>query len=123
MALDGGRDRRIEAARGSLGPGGTIADPGLDALNRLVVDECAQVARADGVVVDGDLISAIGEIFGGSSNIASMRQDLLKGKPTEIDYLNGAVVALGEQFGIDCPVNRALVSIIKAMEARKISAR
>ena len=102
---------------------GAIADPGLDALKQLVVDECAHVARADGVVVDRDLVTAIGEIFGGSSNIASMRQDLLKGKPTEIDHMNGAVVALGEQLGIDCPVNRALVSIIKTMEARKIVAR
>jgi 2-dehydropantoate 2-reductase len=102
---------------------GAIADPGLDALKRLVVDECAHVARADGVVFDGDLVAAIGEIFGGSRNIASMRQDLLKGKPTEIDHMNGAVVALGEQLGIDCPVNRALVSIIKTMEARKIVAR
>jgi len=102
---------------------GTIADPGLDALKRLVVDECVQVAAADGVVIEGDLVRAIGEIFGGSSNIASMRQDLRKGKPTEIDHMNGAIVALGDRFGIDCPVNRALVSIIKAMEARKIIAR
>jgi len=102
---------------------GAIADPGLDALKQLVVDECAEVARADGVVFDRDLATAIGEIFGGSSNIASMRQDLLKGKPTEIDHMNGAVVALGEPLGIACPVNRALVSIIKTMEARKIVAR
>jgi 2-dehydropantoate 2-reductase len=45
-----------------------------------------------------------------------MRQDLLKGKPTEIDHMNGAVVARGEEVGIDCPMNRALVAIIKAME-------
>lgn len=97
---------------------GAIADPGLDALKQLVVDECVQVARADGVVFDTDLVTAIAQIFGGSSNIASMRQDLLKGKPTEIDHMNGAVVALGEQLGIDCPVNRALVSIIKALGTR-----
>ena len=50
-----------------------------------------------------------------------MRQDLLKGKPTEIDHMNGAVVALGRRFGIDCPVNAALVAIIKAMEARAVA--
>ena len=45
-----------------------------------------------------------------------MRQDLLKRKPTEIDHMNGAVVALGQRYGIDCPVNSALVTLIKALE-------
>jgi 2-dehydropantoate 2-reductase len=97
---------------------GTIADTRLDPLKRLVIDECVHVAGADGVVVDFDAIKAIADSFGTSRNIASMRQDLLKGKPTEIDHMNGAVVARGEQLGIPCPVNRALVAIIKAMEAR-----
>jgi 2-dehydropantoate 2-reductase len=96
---------------------GTIADTRLDPLKQLVIDECLQVARADGVIFDTDLVQAIADIFGASRNIASMRQDLLKGKPTEIDHMNGAVVARGEQLGIPCPVNGALVAIIKAMEA------
>jgi 2-dehydropantoate 2-reductase len=96
---------------------GTIADTRLDPLKQLVIDECLQVARADGVIFDSDLVQAIADIFGVSRNIASMRQDLLKGKPTEIDHMNGAVVARGEQLGIPCPVNGALVAIIKAMEA------
>jgi len=98
---------------------GTIADTRLDPLKQLLVDECLAVARADGVTFDIDFVQAIGEIFGPSRNIASMRQDLLKRKATEIDYMNGAVVALGQRFGIDCPVNAALVAIIKAMENRK----
>ena len=97
---------------------GTIADSRLDPLKQLVIDECVKVARADGVVVDSDLVETIARIFGKSRNIASMRQDLLKGKPTEIDHMNGAVAARGDQLGIDCPVNRALVAIIKAMESR-----
>jgi 2-dehydropantoate 2-reductase len=102
---------------------GSIADTRLDPLKTLVIDECVQVARAEGVVFDGNLLTQIGDIFGASRNIASMRQDLLKGKPTEIDYMNGAVVTLGDRLGIDCPVNRALTAIIKTMEARKIVAR
>jgi 2-dehydropantoate 2-reductase len=102
---------------------GTIADTRLDPLKRLVIGECVAVARSDGVVFDVDLLAQISDIFGASTNIASMRQDLLKGKPTEIDFMNGAVVRRGERHGIDCPVNHALVAIIKAMEARKIVAR
>lgn len=97
---------------------GAIADPRLDPLKRLVIDECVAVARADGVDFDEDFIELIAAIFGTSRNIASMRQDLLKGRPTEIDYLNGAVAALGVRYGIACPVNQALATIIGRMEAR-----
>jgi 2-dehydropantoate 2-reductase len=99
---------------------GGIADVGLDALNQIVIEECLRVARADGVAFDIDFLQALKEVFGPSRNIASMRQDLLKGKPTEIDHMNGAVVELGRRFGIACPVNAALVTIIKAMENRPV---
>jgi 2-dehydropantoate 2-reductase len=95
---------------------GDIADPRLDPLKQLVIDECLAVAHADGVRLDEDLQQALREQFGPSRNIASMRQDVMKKKPTEIDHMNGAVVALGRAHGIACPVNAALVAIIKAME-------
>src|SRR5262245_13588454 len=102
---------------------GSIADARLDPLKRLVVDECLAVARADGV--DGidygeDFVQTIADVFGASRNIASMRQDLQRGKITEIDFMNGAVVAHGRQRGIDCPVNAALTAIIKTMESRAV---
>ena len=50
-----------------------------------------------------------------------MRQDLLKGKPTEIDFMNGAVVDLGRRYAVECPVNAALTAIIKAMESRRVA--
>ena len=95
---------------------GSIADERLNPIKRLVIDECLAVARAEGVTFDVDFIEALATVFGPSRNTASMRQDLIKRKPTEIDHMNGAVVALGERLGIDCPVNRALVAIIKALE-------
>lgn len=100
---------------------GGIADPRLDPLKHLVIDECLAVARADGVEgIDygEDFVRTIADVFGPSQNIASMRQDLLRGKLTEIDFMNGAVVALGRRLGIDCPVNAAIAAIIKVMEAR-----
>ena len=95
---------------------GGIADQRLDPLKRLVIDECLAVARTQTVHFDIDFLPAITEIFGSSRNIASMRQDLMRGRPTEIDHLNGAVVDLGRTRGIDCPVNAALTAIIKAMD-------
>ncbi|HZR24822.1 MAG TPA: 2-dehydropantoate 2-reductase [Vicinamibacterales bacterium] len=104
----------ITAMTGSLV--GDIADARLDPLKQLVIDECLAVARADGVTFDIDFQRALRDVFGQSRNIASMRQDLINRKPTEIDHMNGAVVALGREHGIACPVNAALVAIIKAME-------
>ncbi len=48
----------------------------------------------------------------------SMLQSLEKGSITEIDYINGAIVALGEKLGIPTPVNSTLVACIKALESK-----
>ena len=93
-----------------------IADARLDPLKQLVIDECLAVARTEGVEFQIDFLSTIAELFGTSRTIASMRQDLMRGRPTEIDHMNGAVVALGRRAGIDCPVNAALAAVISAMD-------
>jgi 2-dehydropantoate 2-reductase len=95
---------------------GGIADARLDPLKQLVIDECLAVARSEGVDFRLDFLATIAQVFGSSRTIASMRQDLLRGRPTEIDHMNGAVVALGRRAGIDCPVNAALTAIITAMD-------
>ncbi len=48
---------------------------------------------------------------------ASMLQDIQRGRKTEIDSLNGAVVVLGEKYGIDTPANRFITLMLKAKEA------
>jgi len=93
-----------------------IVDSRLDRLKQQVIDECLTVARAEGVGFDIDFLATISEVFGASRTIASMSQDLMRGRPTEIDHMNGAVVALGREKGIDCPVNAALTTIVKAMD-------
>jgi 2-dehydropantoate 2-reductase len=97
---------------------GGIANPQLAPLKQLVIDECVAVAETQGVTFEVDFIREIDEFFAPSHNIASMLQDLRRGHATEIDYMNGAVAALGVEQGVPCPVNRALSAIIKAMEAQ-----
>ncbi len=46
----------------------------------------------------------------------SMLQSLEKGSPTEIDFVNGAVVRQGVRFGVPTPVNLALVACMKGVE-------
>lgn len=48
---------------------------------------------------------------------SSMWDDLEAGRPTEIDYLQGEIVALADRVGRAAPVNRALVALVRAAEA------
>ena len=95
---------------------GGITNPNLDRLKQLIVEECLTIAAAEEIDLEGDLLAEINATYAGSQNIVSMRQDLVRERETEIDYLNGAIVDLGRRYGIECPVNHGLVRIIKAME-------
>lgn len=97
---------------------GGIVDPQLNSLKQQIIDECLAVARADGVTFDEDFVALIDRVFAGARTIASMRQDLMKGRKTEIDHMNGAVVDLGRTYGIACPVNAALTTMIRYLETR-----
>ena len=96
---------------------GGIVDPRLNSLKQQIIDECLAVARADGVTFDEDFVALIDRVFAGARTIASMRQDLMKGRKTEIDHMNGAVAALGEKYGFPCPVNAAMATMIRYLEA------
>jgi 2-dehydropantoate 2-reductase len=50
---------------------------------------------------------------------ASMAQDVIKGRPTEIDYMNGHVVAQGRERGVPTPVSTAVVQTVKEIERRE----
>nr|WP_314624898.1 2-dehydropantoate 2-reductase [uncultured Noviherbaspirillum sp.] len=50
---------------------------------------------------------------------SSMWEDLQAGRRTEIDYLNGAVVALAEKAGLDAPANRRIVALVHEAEQGK----
>jgi 2-dehydropantoate 2-reductase len=102
---------------------GSIVDPHLNGLKQMVIDECVAVAAAEGIRLGEDFMREINATYAGSQNIVSMRQDLLRGRQTEIDYLNGAVATLGAHHGVDCPVNDALTRIIKGMEAASTNNR
>jgi 2-dehydropantoate 2-reductase len=102
---------------------GSIADERLRPLKQVIVDECRRVAERDGVTLAPDFVDQIDRQYAPSKNLSSMQQDLLKGRRTEIDFLNGGVARLGARYGIACPVNEGLTLVIKALEqaARSVS--
>ena len=51
-----------------------------------------------------------------AGNIASMLQDVLHKKVTEVDFINGAIVKEGKALGIPTPVNRTLTSLVQTIQ-------
>jgi 2-dehydropantoate 2-reductase len=93
-----------------------IANKNLESLKKEIINECIKVAKKDGVNFKYHFIEEGINRIRKSDNLSSMYQDILKGRKTEIDYLNGAVVELGKKYNIKCPVNESLVAMIKFLE-------
>lgn len=51
-----------------------------------------------------------------AGNISSMLQDVLKQKPTEVAYINGAIVTEAKKLGIGAPINEALENLVDAIQ-------
>lgn len=87
---------------------------------RIVIDECAAVARALGVSLPHDITEMVLALAGTMPlQYSSTAQDLARGKPSEIDHLNGYVVRKGAEFGIPTPANLALLVMVRLREARQ----
>ena len=99
---------------------GKSAGAGVQDLMKDVVAECLAVAHVDGVQMAGDVHQAVAKLAGSMpSQFSSTAQDLARGKPTEIDYLNGFVVQRGQALSIATPANRVLWVLVKLLEAKK----
>jgi len=103
--------------------GKMIQGPGVRDVMRDVVGECLAVAKASGVRMAPDMLERTYKIAGAMpTQFSSTAQDLARGKPTEIDHLNGYVVRKGEALGIPAPANRALHALVKLMESKSDTA-
>ena len=84
------------------------------------VQEAVSVARACGVTISDDIVEQILKIPAAMPNqMSSTAQDLARGKPSEIDFLNGYVVRKGAELGIATPTNQALQVMVKLAERGK----
>lgn len=103
--------------------GPLVQAAGVPAVMRDVVAECLAVAQAEGVQVPGDMALAVRRIAETMpGQYSSTAQDVARGKPSEIDHLNGLVVRRGEALGIATPANRVLHALVKLVESKKAGA-
>lgn len=100
--------------------GRMVALPDIRAVMADTVNEVVAVAAAKGVRLPDDLVArAIRLADGMPVTISSTAQDLLRGRRTEIDHLNGYVVREGAALGIATPVNRTLNALVKLAEQKE----
>jgi 2-dehydropantoate 2-reductase len=103
-------------------PYGRMAElPAIVDLQRAVVREVVAVARAAGQTIDLDAsmsaMAAIATTMPGQRS--STAQDMARGRPTEIDHLNGFVVRRGAELGVPTPVNQALHALVKLVDVNR----
>jgi 2-dehydropantoate 2-reductase len=82
------------------------------------VSEALAVAKVAGVSIPfPDPWAAVVEVCRNTAgNVASMLQDVLKHQPTEIEFINGAVVREGKRHGIPTPVNATLTALVTVIQ-------
>ena len=91
--------------------------PPASALYEALLQEGESVAEALGIALHGDPREMIAEgaRAPGKRN-ASMLQDILAHRQTEVDFINGAIADCGEKLGVPVPLNRALWQLVKGLE-------
>ena len=97
---------------------GVILSPDLKSTVQKVVAEAVSVAAADGLSISEEealeLVLSVAEKT--AANTSSMLQDVLRGRETEIEAINGYIVRRAEEHGIAAPVNETLYGMVKAVK-------
>jgi 2-dehydropantoate 2-reductase len=97
--------------------GATLADitgnPALRDLTRTLMLEGQKVAEALGVKFAISVDKRIEGAAEVGAHKTSMLQDLERGRPMEIDALLGAVVELGDVVGVDMPIARSVLALVR----------
>lgn len=90
---------------------------------RTTAEEVAAVAAAQGIGLPYESAGdrAIEVATATATNRSSMLQDILRGAPTEIDAISGAVVARGRATDTPTPMNLQLYELVKALETLRLS--
>ncbi|MGB0846480.1 MAG: ketopantoate reductase family protein [Thiolinea sp.] len=98
-----------------------MAIPEMKATIYAAIDEAVIVGKAAGVELDSEeareVLAKIAGPGGSGENKTSLCNDILNQRPSEIDFINGAIVKLGKEHGIKTPINSTLVAAVKALQS------
>lgn len=92
-----------------------LENPILENIIEIICKESTLIAQSCGIQLTySDMVLKTKEVIEQTAeNYSSMLQSISRGKKTEIEAINGALVSLGKAYGIDISVNELLVSLIK----------
>ena len=96
-----------------------LDSPEMQQLMQELLKEVVAVAQAQKIALDfNERWEAIAGLLRklAPNTKGSMLQDVERGRRTEIDVINGAIVEVGQWFGIPTPYNTAMIALIKALE-------
>jgi 2-dehydropantoate 2-reductase len=98
--------------------------PGTRRILQEVMQEIGMVAQVQGVNLPADSVEKTLALIDSlpESTTASMQRDIMEGRPSELEAQNGAVVRMGEKFGIPTPTNRFLYECLLPQELKARSA-
>jgi 2-dehydropantoate 2-reductase len=112
------------SALGSVRYGEIAQNADAKELMARIVDEVLAVARTARVVLpnvhdrESGMAAAMELATQMSDALSSTAQDLNRGRPTEIDALNGYIARRGTELGVAVPVNHALLTLVKLAEQK-----
>ncbi len=91
---------------------------GTRAVMERAINEAVAVIKAKNIGIPyPDPVGRVMEVCEATAgNVASMLQDVLNKKRTEIDSINGAIVTEGAALGIPTPVNFTLTSLVQSIQ-------
>jgi 2-dehydropantoate 2-reductase len=106
------------SAIGQIEYGKMVQIEAIQSLIHQLADEVLAVAAKEQIHITRAEASAANEMIARTmvAQRSSTAQDIARKKSTEIDFLNGLVVAKGERYGIPTPANQSVYALVKMIE-------
>ena len=94
--------------------------PGTRRMLEQAAEEICKVAWARKIALPQDSVSRILAFWDSvpPEGMTSIQRDIINGRPSELEYLNGAVVRMGKEVGVETPVNVFIYYSLLPMEMR-----
>ena len=84
-----------------------------------LLEEGLRVAKADGYDFGSDALARFTVYLEkGGAHKPSMLIDVENKRPTEVDFMSGAIARFGEKYGVPTPVNSVFTALLKTIESR-----
>jgi 2-dehydropantoate 2-reductase len=80
----------------------------------VALQESIDISAADAKIINEQIAKTM------AGQKSSTAQDLMRQKPTEIDYLNGLIIQKATQYGLDVPNHKVIYALVKMLENKKL---